>query len=107
VNTNHIYGEYGIYCCLDNLKPEFDFEGIPYAANHFRAVLDILYYYAHINHTSNVIYGAAQDFFDTPEQEEELFTMAEKMGAFLSPTQQIILEKWFDFERYGNRKYVG
>jgi hypothetical protein len=27
VNTNHIYGEYGIYCCLDNLKPEFDFEG--------------------------------------------------------------------------------
>jgi hypothetical protein len=108
VNTNHIYAEYGIYECRGVLEYyKFDFDGTPHAANHFRAALDMLYYFIMRNRTPRDIYGAAQDFFDTAEQEKELFSMAEKMKDFLSPAQQNILDEWFWFERHGNQKYAG
>jgi len=45
INTNHIFGNYGIYMCNESLEIRgLKAVGkISYAANHFRAILDLLY----------------------------------------------------------------
>lgn len=107
VDTSNIYGAYGLYVCEGALRKRgLQFQGVPYAANHFRAILDILYLYLKTNREPTPIKGATEDFLDTERQQREVFEQAEKMRPALSSEQAAILDDWLHYERCGNRKYA-
>jgi len=102
LNTNNIYGRYGIYECSAAMKKYGLI--IPnrkaYAANHFRAILDMLYWSLIRYHKVIGLIGATEDWLDTNEQKDFLLKKAEKMLPFLCrKTEQIELQNWIDRER--------
>lgn len=103
LNTNYIYGQYGIYECSAAMKraglviPERIFD--VYAANHFRAILDMLYW-SLIRHDRIIgLIGASEDWLDTQDQKNLLFEKATLLAPFLQEKGQAELQSWIDQER--------
>jgi hypothetical protein len=98
LNTNHIYGSYGIHECSAALKnrgitlPE-GMEQV-WAANHFRAVLDMAYESLTLHDKVMLLTCAAEDYFDTAAQKIELLTKACEMLPFLTEKQGEALKSW-------------
>jgi hypothetical protein len=101
VNTNHIYGQYGIYECSSVLrKYGLSFNGEKaYAANHFRAILDMLYKSLKKHGEIVALKGATEDWFDSDEQKRLLLDKAEEMIPHLSEREQLELRNWIEIER--------
>ena len=98
INTNHIYGSYGIHeCSAALIKRGITLpDGMTevWAANHFRAVLDMAYD-SLVSHSRVMrLTCAAEDYFDTAEQKKELLTKALDMLPFLNQAQGEALQKW-------------
>ena len=111
LNTNHIYGNYGVHGCENVLRERgLEFEGsAPHAANHFRAILDLLYY--HIKEKKGKflcqLSGASEDYLDTEEEKKILLEKAAMMLPHLLPEEQATLTRWLNQERepgYKNKK---
>jgi hypothetical protein len=102
VNTNHIYGDYGIYDCTNALRTRglvHEGGGTPYAANHFRAILDLLYEgLIHDKYPRHVQF-ASEDFLDTSEEKDFLLEKATSMMPFLTENRQALLQQWLEKEK--------
>lgn len=103
LNTNPIYGEYGIYECSEAMRRRNLIlpEGMTavYAANHFRAILDMVYNTLTVYQRVVALQGATEDWLDTEEQKEELLKEAAKMLPFFADKAQRQLQQWIDQER--------
>ncbi|MFT3945169.1 MAG: hypothetical protein QM705_15285 [Ancrocorticia sp.] len=102
VNTNHIYGDLGVYEGRANVAKkglEFPSEMTEiYVANHFRAILDMVH---HCLITYGKIYnlhGATVDWLDTKEQQRYVLDLAAQMAPDLSEDQQVQLNNWIESE---------
>lgn len=107
VDTRHIYGTYGVYECSNALRSRglhSSSTNPSYAANHFRAILDLIYYYLLRHMDLSHLYDAASDFLDTEDQKTELLFMASKMLQELDPQQQVLLNQWI-YREEGGGKY--
>lgn len=102
LNTNHIYGSYGIYECTDAMKrcglnvPEGTEN---YAANHFRAILDMVYNTLKKHSRVVGLQCSTDEWLDTQAQKKELLTQALKMKPFLTAQEQVELDKWIEYEK--------
>ena len=95
LDTNPILADFGIYECSSTLRewglPISDEEKV-YAANHYRAMLDMLYRCAKKN-----IYPHHLDideWFNTPEEISFLLEAINRMEAKLPNTERQVIEKW-------------
>ena len=101
-NTNPIYGDYGVYegkniLIKKGLYVKDDINEV-FIANHFRAILDLLYnslkkYKVVINLT-----GATDDWLDTPEQKAELIEKARLLSDVFVGKAKNSLFEWIDYE---------
>ena len=102
LNTNHIFGSYGIHeCSAALIKRGITLpEGMTevWAANHFRAVLDMAYESLVDHGVVMRLTCAAEDYFDTAEQKRELLMKALDMLPYLNPTQGAALQSWIKKE---------
>lgn len=99
VDTNHIFGDFGIYEAGDVLSScGLVFNGVPYAANHFRAVLDVLFLYLSLSKRPISIHNAAYAFFDTQQQQMLLLTKAERLYDYCDDERYLILKRWLDIQ---------
>ena len=102
LNTNHIFGSYGIHeCSAALIKRGINLpEGMTevWSANHFRAVLDMAYESLTLHGKVMRLIGAAEDYFDTEEQKRELLTKALDMMPYLTKGQGEELQKWINRE---------
>ena len=102
LNTNHIYGSYGIHeCSAALIKRGITLpEGMEqvWAANHFRAVLDMAYESLTLHGKVMRLTCAAEDYFDTAAQKIELLTKACEMLPFLTEKQGEALKSWIGGE---------
>ena len=109
LNTNHIYGTYGIHeCSAALIKRGITLpDGMTevWAANHFRAVLDMAYESLVEHGVVMRLTCAAEDYFDTAEQKRELLTKALDMLPYLTEQQGAALQKWIkrEWEYDGSR----
>lgn len=101
IDTNFIFGNYGIYLCNDALKKRgLVANGVrSYAANHFRAILDLLYREIKEGRYPYYLFGASEDFLDTEEEKRILLEKTLIMLPFLSSEKQKILSEWVSKER--------
>jgi hypothetical protein len=102
VNTNHIYGTFGIYDCADALgKRHLVHEGqeVPYAANHFRAILDLIYEDLKDEKYPSYMQSATEEFLNTEEQKALLIEKAALMSPHLSIKSQTLLSQWIAKEK--------
>ncbi|MDA8337309.1 MAG: hypothetical protein M0Z41_20370 [Peptococcaceae bacterium] len=103
LDTRHIYGQYGIYECS---KAMMDIGlDIPksmsnvYAANHFRAILDMLYWSLIKYHRVIALDGVTEDWLDSQEQKEFVLKKAAEMLPFLNNNDRDKLQDWISQER--------
>ena len=101
LNTNHIFKNYGIYKCGEILRKKgFNVEkGEPHAANHFRAILDLLYERIKEGKYPSYLYGSSEDYLDTEEEKCFLLEKAATMLPYLSIEEQEMLIRWIEKER--------
>jgi hypothetical protein len=102
VNTNTIYGDFGVYDCAGTLKKlrlEFAEGSAPYAANHFRAILDLMYEDLAAGNYPGFMQFASEDYLDTAEQKSFLLEKASEMQKHISLDGQKLLRRWIDKER--------
>ncbi|WP_043562507.1 hypothetical protein [Actinomyces israelii] len=102
VDTNHIYGDLGIYNGKDSLLAKgLEIPGQTasvYVANHFRAILDMVYHsLTHYRRVYNLT-GATTDWLDTPEQQQYVLEQATRMTPFLPQESQQHLADWVSKE---------
>lgn len=101
VNTNPIYGNYGIHECSEELK-ERGVKNVPekvYSANHYRATLDLLYKKLQKNLLIEPYPIWVKDWFGREEQCLFLFEKALDMMPFLNAQQQESLSRWLTHQR--------
>mgnify|MGYP000885257159 CR=1 FL=1 len=100
VNTNPILASYGIYRCDEVLaRRGLKFKGPAFAANHFRAILDILYQILQEGRAPTYLYCASEDFLDSKEEKEHLLQQASLMLPYLDNKQQTYLLQWVAHEQ--------
>ena len=102
VDTNSIYGNYGIYDCTEALKTrgiEYKGKRRPYAANHFRAILDLLYDCIIDDVYPLYMQKAAEDFLDSDQEKNFLLAKAALMLPHLKANQQALLLQWIEQEK--------
>jgi hypothetical protein len=108
INTNSVYADYGIYEGGDILR-KMGIEsgsGMIYIANHYRALLDLVY--ASIARYGKVLNlaGATDDFLSTEEQKKIFLNMTNKMETmFDSRERKAALVHWVWKEKNISRKY--
>jgi hypothetical protein len=104
-DTRNIYGDYGVYDCTKELaRYGYIHEGgRAYAANHFRAVLDLLFYdLCHGMRYPRQLGGASENYFDNDEQKNFLLDKAREMRPYLNSEGERKLLMWIDNEETGN-----
>ena len=103
VNTNHIYGDLGVYEGRANVAKKglvFPAEMTEiYVANHFRAILDMVYRSLQEFDKIYNLHGATVDWLDTLEQQHYVLDLAAQMTPYLSEAQQVQLNNWIESER--------
>ena len=102
VDTNHIYADLGIYEGRDSLLAKgLELPAGPapvYLANHYRAILDMVYHsLTHYGRIYNLT-GATTDWLDTPEQQQYVLEQATRMAPFLPTESQQRLADWVSKE---------
>lgn len=102
-DTNPIYGDMGIYDGTDqirlkNLDIDSSIKEI-WIANHFRAILDMLYRSLKLTSEVHGLRGATEDWVDTPEQKDFVLSQAALLNDWLDDTQKVALAEWIDYER--------
>lgn len=98
VNTNHIYGDWGIYECSREMRGR----GLilpagmtaVYAANHFRAILDMVYSSLIRHHKVICLSGVTDDWLDTTEQKALLLDKAAEMAPHIPKEEHEELLSW-------------
>jgi len=101
VNTNKIYGNYGVHECSAGLRKsglKVPPRTAVYSANHYRAILDLLYYCLAIRHQYPHSVSI-DDWLDTSEQKEQLFKKANEMSSVLAPEDARNLALWIRKQR--------
>ena len=95
LNTNLIFGHLGIYECSDILRTK----GIAlvqnekvYAANHNRAILDMLY--SALKNKENLDHITINDWIDIQEQKKELLDKIKQFKDFLEIEEWMMLMTW-------------
>ncbi len=94
-NTNAILGSFGVYECSDILRKlgvNIPLDEEVYAANHYRAILDMIYLSIKNQQIPNYI--EIDRWFDTGWQKEKLFQHIQKLESHLSKPEQELLEQW-------------
>ena len=97
LNTNSIWGALGIYDCSSILRAKniaIAAEEQIYAANHCRAILDLLY-----RALKNLEYPhhiAVDDWLDIPAEKKRLFDSLPMLKGFLKEDEKIILTSWIE-----------
>lgn len=97
LNTNPIWGAWGIYDCSSILRAKgiaIAAEEKIYAANHGRAISDLLY-----RALKNLEYPhhiAVDDWLDIPTEKKRLFDSLPLLNGFLKEDEKIILTSWFE-----------
>lgn len=101
INTNPIYGSYGVYRCDEGLKQRgLEMEGASaWAASHFRAILDLLYGQIKKGRYPDWLQEASEDWLDTEEEKKTLLEKAAMMLPHLLPEEQALLIQWINRER--------
>ena len=102
VNTNHIYGDLGVYEGRDRVlrKRLSRAPGVSevFIANHYRAILDMLFHsltqYGRVYNLN----GATVDWLDTPEQQHYVLEQATRMAPHLTEPAQAMLTAWIEGE---------
>jgi hypothetical protein len=104
IDTNPIFGNYGICVCNEALKSRGlsinETTGVTYyAANHYRAILDMLY--GSINRAKYPYHldRASEDYLDTGTEKLILLEKASIMLSFFPSEKRKLLKKWLDNER--------
>lgn len=97
LNTNTIFQDFGIFERSEVLRNK----GVPlpnslpvYTANHYRAVLDMLYRW--ISDNQYPAHLEIDAWFDTPEQIAYLMEKTKALYPFLTSTQQTLLTRWIE-----------
>lgn len=102
INTNQIFGQYGIYECSAIMREAglyiSDEITAVYAANHLRAILDLIYRSLIKHHEVIALDGATEDWLDTEEQKAEVLHKAIEMIPYLSPAESSELQRWISKE---------
>lgn len=95
LNTNLIFGHFGIYECSDSLRAK----GITltqnekvYAANHNRAILDMLY--SALKNKEHLDHITLNDWIDIKEQKKELLDKIKQFKDFLEIDEWMVLMTW-------------
>ncbi|MBQ7262087.1 MAG: hypothetical protein IJR14_00055 [Synergistaceae bacterium] len=100
IDTNAIWGDWGIYCCDDSLRRRALKAPSPsYAANHFRAILDLLYESVRDGKEPAYLCWASVDYLDTEEEKALLLAKAAEMIPHLDDDGRALLEQWIREER--------
>lgn len=101
INTNHIFGKDGIYVCDKALaRRGLKADGkTSYAANHFRAILDLVHSSLQDNIYPSRLSGASEDYLDTDDEKNILLEKATAMLPHLSSNASEMLQKWIEEER--------
>lgn len=105
INTNDIWGDWGVYEGKDRLlKKDLKIkERITevYIANHFRAILDLLYRDLRRFDRADTLFFASTDWLDTEEQKELLLSKAELLRYEFQLKPKLLegLQTWIDHER--------
>lgn len=97
LNTNPIWGDLGIYDCSSILRAKgivIAAEEKVYAANHGRAILDLLY-----RALKNLEYPhhiAVDDWLDIAAEKKQLYDSFPMLNSFLKEDEKIILNSWLE-----------
>ena len=94
-NTHALFGDYGIHECSEELRRRGVIvpDGMPvYSANHYRAILDMLYHSVSKGQVPR--YLAIDDWLDTEEQKQEFFRILDRFLANLSPSEKELVSSW-------------
>ena len=96
VDTNDLFGDYGIHECSGVLR-KFGVtlpEGMPvYAANHFRAILDLLISSAKAGRPADYL-ANPEEWLDTPENVRKLVAMADQAQPLLEGKERETVSAW-------------
>lgn len=96
VNTNPIFGAYGIHECSDVLRKLGLAlrDGAPvYAANHYRAILDLLISSARAEKSADYL-AEPEVWLDTVDNVHRLVALARQAESFLSGEEQKTVTAW-------------
>ena len=102
-NTNPFLDDFGIYEGKKSLEAKRlyiapDIKEV-YIANHFRAILDLLFFYIKETGRASRVQYATGDWLDTPEQKELLLSKALLLqNAFEGKNKETLL-RWIETER--------
>ena len=97
VSTYSQLGDYGIYDCFDILK-KYGASPMPkkmmvYAANHYRAVTDMIYHL--VQNEQDIIKTIILDeWFSAPSEKEVVYQLLEKMRIELTTEKWGRIEEW-------------
>ncbi len=94
-NTNALFGDYGIHECSEELRRRGVIipEGMPvYSANHYRAILDMLYHSIAKGQVPR--YLAISDWLDTDEHQKTFFGLLDRFFSKLSPSEKELVSSW-------------
>ncbi len=99
-NTNALFGEYGIHECSDILRSRGISipDGVQvFSANHYRAILDMLYRSVSSGHIPQHL--AIGDWLDTEEHKSVLFSLLDQFSHRFSPTEQRLIDSWITLQK--------
>jgi len=99
-NTNALFGDYGIHECSEELRQRGIIipDGMPvYSANHYRAILDMLYHSVSSGRIPQHL--AIGDWLDTEEHKSTFFCLLDRFSHRFSPTEQRLIESWIDLQK--------
>jgi len=108
-NTNPIFGDFDIYegkkrLVQMNLHIDDDISEV-FIANHFRAILDLLYYDLKKFGRADTLTGATYDWLDTPEQKALLLSKALLLQKIFNEKETEALFKWIEQENKYEEEY--
>ncbi len=96
-NTNALFGDYGIHECSDYLRSRGVpiEEGIPvYSANHYRAILDMVYRSVSVGRIPWHI--DIDDWLDSEQHRTMFFFLLDRFSSKFSPAEQKLTSCWVD-----------
>ena len=109
LNTNDIWGDYGIYDGkeeLQNIGLKIEYNPV-YIADHNRAILDMLYDYVVNVGIIFEIDNASNEFLGDRENINEMLKMSKLIEKYLNEKQLYIYNMWYDNEMRNTEKYYG
>jgi hypothetical protein len=101
INTNKLYGSYGIHECrqvLEERGVDVSEHTKIYSANHFRAILDMVYRYVFVWHQYPYAIEL-EDWLDTEEEKKAILKKAQEMAIVLAPEDKEKLTAWIEKQR--------